>query len=269
MVFNGCTACICTSDLDNIKMDRQKKVKTKELSIVMPAYNEELRIGKTLESYARFFDKKLDYEILVVLNGCRDRTLGVVERYANRNKRIKYINIKEAIGKGGAVIEGFKIVNGSYIAFVDADSSTEPDQLHYIYSMTKKSCCDGVIGSRWVKGAKIKRYQPLKRIIASRVYNLLVRALLFMPYKDTQCGAKIFSNKAIKSILDTVVPVGWEFDVALLYALRRKGFRIKEAPIVWADKLGTSLKVTKTAPKMLKSLLWIRIENSIFRRFLK
>ena len=118
-------------------------------------------------------------------------------------------------------------------------------------------------------GAKIKKYQPIKRIIASRAYNILVRLILFLPYYDSQCGAKIFTSKAIKSILHTIIPVGWEFDVALLYALRKKGFRIKEVPIVWADKLGSSLKITKTAPKMLKALMRIRLENSAFKWFIR
>lgn len=232
----------------------------KELSIVMPAYNEEKRIGITLDKYTEFFDKKIDYEILVVLNGCKDNTLDIVKEYAGKN--VSYINITEAIGKGGAVIEGFKIVNGNYIAFVDADSSTEPDQLFAIYNELKNNCEYGAaIGSRWMKGARIKKYQPLKRIIASRVYNFLVRIILSMPYKDTQAGAKVFTNKAIKSIMGTVAPVGWEFDVALLYALRKKGFKIKEVPIVWSDTLGSSLKITKTAQKMLKSLIKIRLDK--------
>ncbi|MBS3095610.1 glycosyltransferase [Candidatus Woesearchaeota archaeon] len=239
----------------------------KELSIVIPAYNEEERISKTLKKYTNFFNKRLDYEILVVLNGCKDKTLDIVKKYAGKN--VKYINIKEAIGKGGAVIEGFNIVGGKYMAFVDADSSTEPDQLYYIYNRLKNSDYDGVIGSRWCKGAKIMKYQPLKRVIASRVYNTMVRLILFLPYSDTQAGAKAFRNNAIKSILGTVIPVGWEFDVALLYALRKKGFRIKEVPIIWADTLGSSLKITKTAPKMLKSLLRIRLENSVFKGLLR
>ena len=154
------------------------------------------------------------------------------------------------------------------IAFVDADSSTEPDQLYFIYNKIENSKYDGVIGSRWIKGAKIKKYQPWKRVIASRVYNLLVKLILFLPYRDTQCGAKVFSNRPIKSILNSVIPVGWEFDVALLYALRKRGFKIKEVPIVWADKMGSSLKIAKTAPKMLKSLIRIRLGNSMFKRFL-
>jgi len=268
MVFDGNTIDICTANMGDMMQDKKMLNKgARELSIVIPAYNEEQRIGKTLDTYKKFFVNKLDYEILVVLNGCKDNTLKVVKKFAN--KRISYINIIEAIGKGGAVIEGFKRVNGRHIAFVDADSSTEPEQLYFIYNRIKNSNYDGVIGSRWVHGAKIKKYQPLKRIIASRVYNLLVRLILFLPYYDSQCGAKVFTNKAIKSILNTVIPVGWEFDVALLYALRKKGFRIKEVPIEWADKFGSSLKITKTAPKMLKSLLKIRLENSIFRGFIR
>lgn len=236
-----------------------------ELSIVIPAYNEGQRIQSTLEKYLAFFDGKLDYEIFVVLNGCVDNTLDIVKKF-----NIKYIDIKEAIGKGGAVIEGFKKVKGDYIAFVDADSSTEPDQLYNIFNELKKdNKLGGVIGSRWMKGSKITKYQPLKRVIASRVYNLMVRIILGLPYKDTQAGAKVFTKGAIKSIVYNVIPVGWEFDVALLCALRTQGFEIKEVPITWADTLGSSLKVTKTAPKMLISLIKIRLENSFLRKYTK
>src|SRR3989344_8345313 len=96
------------------------------LTIIIPAYNEERRIGKTLDDYCRFFNKiKLDYKLLVLLNGCKDNTLDVVKKYKKKHSKIEYKNIKEAIGKGGAVIEGFKIANTDLIGFVDADNSTE------------------------------------------------------------------------------------------------------------------------------------------------
>ena len=97
------------------------------ISIIIPAYNEEKRIKETLENYINFFKDKEKFEILAVLNGCKDNTLSVVEEEAKKHKEIKFKEFKEAIGKGGAIIEGFKIVKGDYICYVDADSSTRPE----------------------------------------------------------------------------------------------------------------------------------------------
>ena len=95
-----------------------------KLSVVIPAYNEEKRIHRTLDSYAKFFSKKVkDFEIIVVLNNCNDNTLKIVKNF--KNKKIKYLNFKEAIGKGGAILEGFKVAKGDLIGFVDADMATK------------------------------------------------------------------------------------------------------------------------------------------------
>ena len=225
------------------------------ISLIIPAYNEEKRISPTLESYAKYFAKD---EIIVVVNGSSDNTIGVVEEAAKKHKNIIYLNIDEAIGKGSAIIEGFKLAQGDYLCFIDADSSTEPDQVEKLYSHLKDSNYAGAIGSRWIEGAEIKKYQPVSRIVASRVYNYLVRSILGLPYKDTQCGAKIFKREPIMNVIHEISPTKWEFDVSLLYTLHKHGYKIKEIPIIWEDKFGSGLKIHKTAPKMFKALFEIR-----------
>ena len=97
-----------------------------KLSIIIPAYNEQSRIGRTLSQYLRFYDEiyRDNFELIVVLNGCRDNTLDVVKDFTLKYPQLKFVDIKEAIGKGGAVIEGFKLAQGDLIGFTDADNAT-------------------------------------------------------------------------------------------------------------------------------------------------
>src|SRR3989344_7366153 len=180
--------------------------RAKRLSIVIPAYNEEKRIGNTLESYGSFFSeiKAKDYfnfEILVVLNGCKDNTLEVVKAFNKKFREIVYLNFKQA-GKGFAITEGFKDSlkrDNEFIGFVDADMSTTPEEFYKLFKeLQNKEYLGGVIASRWLKNSRIKTPQTFLRKITSRGFNFIVKAILFVPYSDTQCGAKVFRNTALK-----------------------------------------------------------------------
>ena len=230
-------------------------------SIIIPAYNEEKRIEQTLTSYTDFFKDK-DSEIFVVLNGCTDNTLSIVEKFSKKNPQVKYKNYPQKLGKGGAIIEGFKLVSGSIIAYTDADGSVKPEDL---FNLTKKiENCDAVIGSRWLRGSVIIKKQDLIRIILGRAYNILVRLILNLPFKDTQCASKIFKRNAILSILPEIEVTNFSFDAALLYKLNREGFKIKEEPIIWENKGGSTVKITKDVPKMLLAIIKIRLKD-LFR----
>ena len=212
-----------------------------KLSIVIPAYNEEKRISKTLDEYCKFFNKiyKDNFEIRIILNGCKDNTLDVVRNTAKMYKQIKYTDIKEAIGKGGSVIEGFKQAEGELIGFVDADNSTKAE---YFYDLVKNiNEYDCAIASRWIEGAKVNPPQPLKRRIASRTFNALVRILFNINVYDSQCGAKLFKKQAIKEIIPSLGITRWAFDVDLLYQLKKRKRTILEIPTIWSDTLGSNL----------------------------
>src|SRR3989344_4425763 len=118
-----------------------------ELSIIIPAYNEEDRIKKTLEEYVRYF-KNYNYEIIVIPNGCKDKTEEIVKSLSKKYKTIKYKTIKEAIGKGGAIKEGFNIANGKLVGFVDADLSTKPKDFEDLIKNMKEYDC--IIASRYI-----------------------------------------------------------------------------------------------------------------------
>ena len=229
-----------------------------KVSIIIPAHNEEKRIARTLDSYSKFFSKKIkDFEIIVVLNGCEDNTLLVIKDFNKRNKRIKYLDFKESIGKGSAIIEGFKVAKGDLIGFVDADMATPP---HAFYDLVKNiNNYDGIIASRWIKGAKISMKQNLFRRFSSRSFNYLMKALFFMPYNDTQTGAKLFKKNAIKYTLKNLGITRWAFDVDLLYNMKIKNLRIKEIPTEWYDKPGSQLKIIKAIPEMFLALIRLRL----------
>jgi len=239
-----------------------------ELSIVIPAHNEEKRIAPTLESYLQYFSKIFDkkFEIIVVLNGCTDNTLGVVKKFT-KWKQLRYLDIKKAIGKGGAVIEGFKIAKGKLIGFVDADGSTD---VSAFYDLVKKiNGYDAIIASRWLKQSIVEPKQPLTRRIASRIFNLLVRILFGLNLHDTQCGAKLFKKQAIKDVLPLLGLTRWAFDVDLLYQLKRKGYKILEIPTVWRDKAGSKLNLKKTSLQMFLAILQLRLNHSRLNAILK
>ncbi len=235
-----------------------------KLSIVIPAYNEEKRIGTTLEDYGKFFTERLgnDVEIFVVLNGCRDHTLAVVQEYQRRFPVIHYIDIPGAIGKGGALIEGFKRVDGEHIGYVDADHATKADAYYKLYEQINGY--DGVIASRWIKGAKIRVRQTLGRRFASRAFNVFVRILFRITVVDSQCGAKLFTKKAIKSVVGKLGTTRWAFDIDLLYLLKKHGFQVIEVPTVWDDQAESRLKMHKVIPEMFLAIVRLRLLYSPF-----
>ncbi len=198
---------------------------------IIPAYNEEKRIGRTLENYSNYFEKirkndGLDYQILVVINNTHDGTEDIVKTWHKKNKRISYLNLKEG-GKGNAIINGFEKAtkeNFDLIGFVDADMSTKPN---YFYELIKNiKNYDGIIASRYINGAKVKPKQQIKRMIVSRVGNLIIRTLFLIPYRDTQCGAKIFKKAALKKVLPSLGITNWAFDVDLIYQLKKQKLMI-------------------------------------------
>ena len=242
-----------------------------KLSIVIPAMNESERLPKTLKSYMDFFDEKLknEYEMIIVSNNCKDNTPEVVEKFAKQYPQIihsdKYARV--FTGKGGALIEGFEIAKGDHIGFVDADGSTPPEYFYDLYHNIENK--DGAIASRWIQGAEIGKKQTFKRIIASRTFNLMIRTLFGLKIKDSQCGAKVFKKKAIKSILGKTIVRHWAFDVDLLYALKRKGFNVMEIPTKWDDKAGSVLNINRASKNMLKSIIQLRLYHSPLKKWSK
>lgn len=244
----------------------------KTLLLLIPAYNEEARIETTLRAYAAEFDRSLpgQYTILVLLNGCRDRTIEVVERVRRDCRGVCVLDFPGRIGKGGALIEGLKASpQADWIAYVDADGATPPRELLRLASLCQNRDC--VIGSRWLPGSILHRPQTRARQLASRIFHCIVQALFRLNVQDTQCPAKVFSKKAAEAVRPNLRIADLAFDVNLLYAMKRAGCKIHEEPTEWTDQLGS--KVTQTLFRsslvMLLSVLRLRLYYSPVYRFLQ
>ncbi len=235
-----------------------------DLTIVIPAYNEEQRITTTLTQYLEFFrTTKLKFELLVIPNGCKDKTKEITRNLAKTNPEITYKNFEKPIGKGGAVLEGMKLAKGNLIAYTDADNATAPKTLYEL--ITKIEGFDCIMGSRWDSffklNPKIKVKQPLARKLASRGFNLIVRSYLNLQYPDTQAGAKVFKREALQKILPNLQTTGWAFDVSILYKLKKQHYKIKAVPIEWSDDPNSKLRLKRAIPNMLKTVIKLRFEK--------
>jgi len=238
------------------------------ISLIIPAYNEANRIKPTLREYLTYFSKHFpDFEFLVVIEGT-DNTTEIVKEFAKKDKRVKYFYSKEKLGKGGAIIKGFSLVKGACVGFVDADNSTKPEVFGQLMDALKD--CDGAIASRKVKGAKLIKKEPLLQRIGSRGFNLLVRLLFSLPFKDTQCGAKLFKKHVITAVLPKLGITEFAFDVDLLFRAHSKGFDIKELPTVWEYKTGAHFNFSKwfikLVPQMFLSIMRLRLHAPTTRK---
>lgn len=246
-----------------------------KVGIVIPAYNEEKRIAKTLEVYTKAFNTyakkdKFSYQIYIVINNTKDKSPDIIKSFAKKNKTVKYVNLVKG-GKGYAVIEGFKYFLAKkefdIIGFVDADLASPPQAFYDLIKNNKHY--DATIASRYVPGAKVYPKQSLQRIIVSRIFNMLIRIFFFMPYRDTQCGAKVFTSKALQKIVPSVSMSQWAFDVELLYMLRKYGLRVHEIPTVWSDQQYSKIHFWKSGSRMLLAIIRLRLINSPFSFLVK
>lgn len=236
----------------------------------MPAYNEEKRIGSTLEAYTSYFDtlvknKELNYTLLIVINNTKDHTIDIVKNLAKKNKHIEYLDLPKG-GKGYATIEGFKhVLHKEYdgIGFVDADNATPPQAYHDLIKALPG--WDGVIASRWLSQSRVKTPQTFLRRVLSRGFNILNRGILFLHFTDTQCGAKLFTPAALEKVIPRLGLTQWSFDIELLYCLKKLGFRVREVPTIWEDKKDSRLNVVKVPFQMFTSIVRLRLLDSPFR----
>ena len=232
--------------------------------IIIPAHNEEKRIGMMLEKYCKFFrERKELIEFLVILNACTDNTLGVVKEFQKKFKEIKFLDFEQQ-GKGFAITEGFKEAlkkDFELIGFVDADMATPPNAFYGLIRHIKNS--DGVIANRWDKRSKVGPRTFVRKVL-SKGGNFIVRSLFFFNHRDTQCGAKLFKKELLAKVLPKLGASEWSFDMDLLFYARREKAKIKSIPTMWEDKRGSNINLKKTPITVLLSIIRLRLIHSPF-----
>ncbi len=205
------------------------------LSIIIPAFNEEFRIGSTMESIAQYLGDRTDVEVLVVDDGSSDGTSEVAAASTCPNVRV--IRTKENTGKGHAVRTGMLAATGAHRLFTDADGSTPITELAHLEAALEKMGGSGIsFASIAVPGAEVQQTQAGLRPAAGRFGNWLIRKIALSGVHDSQRGFKLFSADVADAVFSRSVVNGWAFDVEVLAVARHLGFGIAEVPVVWAHK---------------------------------
>ncbi|HVM91038.1 MAG TPA: dolichyl-phosphate beta-glucosyltransferase [Verrucomicrobiae bacterium] len=219
-------------------------------SIVIPAYNEAARIEHALVSTRAYFDSTgEDYELIVVDDGSTDGTTDHVKNLASVVKH----EINQ--GKGAAIRSGALAASGEWLLFLDADLSTKPEAFDEFLPFL--SSHDVLFGSRRAPDARIRTAQPAWRNGSGQIFNFLVRRIVGLPYRDTQCGFKAFRLAACRPLFEAQQSRGWAFDVELLARARGAGLLLREIPVEWHHAEGSRVRLSH-APAILSELLRIR-----------
>ncbi len=244
------------------------------LSVVIPAYNEERNIAKTLETLVAFLDrsaqppcgKASSYQVVVVDDGSTDRTADLVETFSADHHAVTLICSDRNRGKGGAVRRGMLAAAGDYLFFMDADLSYPVEDLEMMLTQLKGGA-DVVIGSRALAESRMDVRPPLRRYFAGRVYSLMIQLLLFRGIPDTQCGFKGFRRDAARSLFSKLTLEGFAFDVELLFLVRKFGYRLAMSPMRLTFVRETSkVRLVSHSVQMFLDLLRIRL-NALRGRY--
>lgn len=231
------------------------------LSVVIPAYNEEQRIGASLEKIVDYLAQQTySYEILVVEDGSTDGTLKLCRTFSAKYPRLRALHHETNHGKGCAVRNGMLAAEGEYILFCDADLATPIEELDGFWPHMEQGA-DIVIASRALRSSHLEKRQPIYREMAGRTFNLAVRALAVRGIHDTQCGFKLFKRDAARSVFSLCMLDDFGFDFEVLHIAQRLGFRIHEAPVHWYHRPGSKVKLLRDGFRMLADLIRIRLRH--------
>jgi glycosyltransferase involved in cell wall biosynthesis len=234
---------------------RMKRRVDLRLDIVIPAHNEERRIGPMLEAYrSRCSDPETRF--VVALDRCRDRTADIVRNHRAADPRVQIVHYPK-LGKGGVLMEAFRRCDADFIGFVDADCATPPSELVRLAEAAQRA--DGAIATRRHPAAVLPAQRPLTRRLTSAGFAFGIRKLFRLPYGDTQCGAKVLRRGLVEKCLPLMSSRDFLFDVDLLFVARRLGFRVVEVPTIWIDQAGSRVHARSDTLRMAFSAmrLWL------------
>ena len=231
------------------------------LSVVIPAYNEEQRLPRTIEQIERNLDsRQVPYELILVDDGSTDGTRQVMDAAAERNPRVRVEALPRNRGKGRALAAGVAVAKGEEVLVTDADLSTPIEELVKLEAALNAGA--GVaIASRAVRGSKIEIPQPVYRVLMGKVFNLIVQAVLLPGIWDTQCGFKLFRADVAKPAFAALTTDGFGFDPEVLYLAKRRGTRIAEVPVVWRHSAPTKGMAVRSSLDMFRHVVRVRFSR--------
>ena len=230
-----------------------------DLSVIVPAYNEEHRLPPTLERLHAFLSAQpLRYEILVVDDGSKDGTCRVTEEAIAHIPNLKLLRQMPNKGKGAAVRMGMLAARGQIRVMCDADCSMPPEQLPRLLAPIAACKAEIAIGSRYAEGAKTDVKQPFYRVLWSRIANKVIQRSLVPGVRDTQCGFKAFTAEAARNLFSVARIDGWAFDLEILALARRGGFEIVEVGVEWKDDARSRINPLKDLWKVIREAITIR-----------
>ena len=239
------------------------------LSIVIPVYNEELRLKKNVVATIGYLERRhYDYEVVIVNDGSTDATNEIIGELMRLFKTIRLIDYAPNRGKGYAVKLGMLEGKGEYIFFIDADGSTPIETLEELLPYLQKGKADIVIGSRNMQESKREVTQPYYRRLLGKVGTYLIRRLVLPDVEDSQCGFKGFTNKAAHDIFSLTTIRRWGFDFEVLVLGQERGYQIKEVPVRWLDSTGSRLRPIRGAISTFIELLQVK-RNILSGKYLK
>ena len=231
------------------------------LSVVVPCYNEEQRLPRTIEQVERYLDgKKVEYELILVDDGSGDGTRQVMDAAVDRHHGVRVEALPQNRGKGRALAVGVAAAKGDEILVTDADLSTPIEEFDKLEAALRGGA--GVaIASRAVRGSRVEISQPIYRVLMGKVFNLIVQVVLLPGIWDTQCGFKLFRADVAQRVFAGLTTDGFGYDPEVLFRARKQGVKIVEVPVVWRNSAPTKVSAVSSSLDMLRHVIRVRLRG--------
>jgi dolichyl-phosphate beta-glucosyltransferase len=231
------------------------------LSVVVPCFNEEQRLPRTIEQIESFFGgRHADFELILVDDGSADGTRQAMDAAAARNSSVRVEALPHNRGKGRALAVGVAAAKGDEILLTDADLSTPIEELDKL-----QAALDGgagvAIASRALRGSRVEVSQPIYRVVMGKAFNLIVQAVLLPGIWDTQCGFKLFRGDLARAVFADLKTDGFGYDPEALYLAKLRGERIAEVPVVWRNSAPTKVAAIRHSFDMFKDVVKTRFRK--------
>lgn len=228
------------------------------LSVVIPCFNEEQRLPRTIEQIEHYLDaRQTPYELILVDDGSSDATRQVMDEASRQHPRVKVEALPHNRGKGRALATGVQAATGVEVLVTDADLSTPIEELEKLQAALNQGA--GIaIASRALRASRVEISQPIYRVLMGKAFNLLVQAVLLPGIWDTQCGFKLFRGDVAHRVFAGLMTDGFGYDPEVLYRARKEGVKIAEVPVVWRNSAPTKVSAVRSSFDMLKHVVRVR-----------